>query len=231
MIPSVFDNEQSLLKSLISLHAPKGIELDPMFFKGNFYKEIERPKMIFDLNPQISDCKQANASNLPVESNSISCMVLDPPFMFGAHGQAKNYYSSRTHGIMKDFSELETLYKSILAEACRILKQKGILFFKCQDYTDNISTMVHCHVWQWAQELGFYPKDLAILHLPKNKVHNPYLTQRHTRKVHSYFWVFEKRSRHLTKRPLDGANAPDYQQSFPADVLDGDGVLPEPPRQ
>lgn len=35
----------------------------------------------------------------------------------------------------------------------------------------------------------------------------------------------------LTPLALDGANAPDFQQSFPADVLDGDGVLPEPPRQ
>jgi hypothetical protein len=34
-----------------------------------------------------------------------------------------------------------------------------------------------------------------------------------------------------TPLALDGANAPDFQQSFPADVLDGDGVLPEPPRQ
>lgn len=35
----------------------------------------------------------------------------------------------------------------------------------------------------------------------------------------------------LTPLALDGANAPDFQHEFPADVLDGDGVLPEPPRQ
>lgn len=35
----------------------------------------------------------------------------------------------------------------------------------------------------------------------------------------------------LTPLALDGAIAPDNQQVLPADVLDGDGVLPEPPRQ
>lgn len=43
--------------------------------------------------------------------------------------------------------------------------------------------------------------------------------------------LFGYQPRHLTPLALDGANAPDFQQSFPADVLDVDGVLPEPPRQ
>jgi len=192
MIPSVFDNEQELLRAIISLHSPEGIELDPMYFKGNFYKEIAKPKYIFDLNPQVNDCAEADACDLPIDNNVISSMVLDPPFMFGLHGQAKNYYSSKTHGIFKDFDELESLYKKIIFEAHRILKKRGVLFFKCQDYTDSKTTMVHCHVWEWAREIGFYAKDLAILNLPKGKVWNSNLIQRHTRKVHSYFWVFIK---------------------------------------
>ena len=195
MIPSVFNNEQELLSSLLSLHAPNGIELDPMYFKGNFYKKITKPKWIFDINPQVSDCLQGDARQISLPYKSISCMILDPPFMFGIHGQAENYYSSRTHGIFKDFLELEDLYKTILSEAHRVLKSKGILLFKCQDYTDSKTTMVHCHVWKWAIDIGFYAKDLAILHLPKNKIYNSNLVQRHTRKVHSYFWVFRKESR------------------------------------
>ena len=34
-----------------------------------------------------------------------------------------------------------------------------------------------------------------------------------------------------TKRAVDGAIAPDNQQVLPADVLVGEGTLPEPPRQ
>lgn len=47
----------------------------------------------------------------------------------------------------------------------------------------------------------------------------------------SFEFAQERIERTLTPLALDGANAPDFQQSFPADVLDGDGVLPEPPRQ
>lgn len=192
MIPSVFGSEQELLKSIIGLHAPGGIELDPMFFKGNFYKEIPEPKHIFDLSPQVERCKQGNATSLPVDCASINCMILDPPFLFEIRNRVNHNYSVNTHGIMKGFGGMEILYKGILKEAHRILAPKGILFFKCQDFTDSKTTMSHCYVWQWAQEQGFYAKDLAILNLPKNKVHNSKLTQRHLRKVHSYFWVFQK---------------------------------------
>ena len=192
MIPSVFENEQELLKALISLYSPFGIQLDPMYFKGNFYKEIAKPKFIFDINPRVSDCIKGDAKNLDLENSTIDSMILDPPFMFGIHGQTTKYYSSRTHGIFKDFNELQSLYIDILKEAFRVLKKKGVLFFKCQDYTDSKTTMVHCFVWQWAREIGFRSEDLAILHLPKGKVYNSNLTQRHVRKVHSYFWVFKK---------------------------------------
>ncbi len=76
--------------------------------------------------------------------------------------------------------------------AYRILKKGGLLIFKCQDFTDSKTTMVHCHVYNWAIELGFYPKDLAILSLKKGKIYNSNLKQRHLRKIHSYFWILKK---------------------------------------
>lgn len=191
---SYFTNEQECLKALIELHIPnKMIDCDPMFFKGNFYKEIKTPKHIFDLNPQVENCIKADATRLPLGDNLLDSYILDPPFLFGIHGKAENYYSSKTHTIFKDFTELEKCYKGILSEAYRILKKKGILIFKCQDYTDSKTTMTHCYVWKWAEELGFYAKDLAILNIPKSKVYNGNTTQRHLRKVHTYFWVFQKK--------------------------------------
>ncbi len=52
--------------------------------------------------------------------------------------------------------------------------------------------MVHCEVWKIAKEIGFYVKDLAILNIPKSKVYNGNLKQKHFRKVHTYFWVLKK---------------------------------------
>ena len=51
--------------------------------------------------------------------------------------------------------------------------------------------MTHCMVYELAEKLKLYAKDLAILVKP-NKITNPNLTQRHLRKIHTYFWVFIK---------------------------------------
>ena len=81
---SVFENEQELLKALIDLHLQgKDIECDPMYFKGNFYKEgINKPKYKFDLNPQVPECQQGDATKLPLKAESLESIILDPPFLF-----------------------------------------------------------------------------------------------------------------------------------------------------
>jgi hypothetical protein len=189
---SVFDNEQDLLKALIELHCPWGIELDPMYFKGNFYKDgVEKPSCRYDVNPQVDGVEQADARYIPSNDDVFNSMILDPPFMFGGHGKQDQFYSSRTHGIMS-WDELQELYHGILEEAKRVLNSKGILIFKCQDYTDSKTIMTHALVYNWATELGFYAKDLAILVKP-NKVYNGNTTQRHLRKIHTYFWVFQNK--------------------------------------
>jgi DNA methylase len=188
---SVFTDEQELLKAIIDIHLDTDtFDCDPMFFKGNFYKQISKPRFIYDINPQLPYCEKGDARQLPLESNSLNSIILDPPFMFGGHGKQDEFYSSRTHGIMS-WEQLSELYRGILAEAYRLCAKKGILIFKCQDYTDSKTTMTHTLVYNWATELGFYAKDLAILVKP-NKVTNPNTTQRHLRKIHTYFWVFRK---------------------------------------
>lgn len=189
---SVFTDEQELLQALIDIHLKQDIQLDPMYFKGNFYKSgVNTPAHRFDLNPQVDDVEQADARDLPFEDNTFDNMILDPPFMFGGHGKQDQFYSSRTHGMLS-WLELQDLYTGILYEAKRILKPKGLLIFKCQDYTDSKTTMTHSKVYNWATTFcDFYAKDLAILVKP-NKVYNGNTTQRHLRKIHTYFWVFER---------------------------------------
>ena len=192
---SVFTNEQELLKALIRIHLDgKDIECDPMYFKGNFYKDgIVKPFYRFDINPPEGiDCAIGDARNLPIEDEHLDNIILDPPFLFEIRNRKNYNYGANTHGLLRGFSELESLYKDILKEAYRILKNKGVLIFKCQDYTDSKTTMTHSLAYNWATELGFYAKDLAILVKP-NKVYNSATTQRHLRKIHTYFWVFVKK--------------------------------------
>ena len=194
-ITSYFTNEQELIKSIIQIHNNnKDIECDPMYFKGNFWKDgINKPKYKFDLNPQVPECEKADATNLPLLDNSLNSIILDPPFLFGVHGKTKNYYSSKTHTIFENWSKLEECYQGILKNAYRCLKKNGLLIFKCQDYTDSKTTMTHCYVWKWATDIGFYAKDIAILNIPQHKIYNSNTNQRHFRKVHTYFWVFIKK--------------------------------------
>jgi len=190
---SVFENEQELLQALIDIHlGGKKIELDPMYFKGNFYKDgIEQPFYKFDINPQLEGVLKANAGYLPMRNEHINNIILDPPFLFEIRNRKNSNYAYNTHTCYKGFEELKNVYIKIIKEAHRVLKNKGVLIFKCQDYTDSKTTMTHAFVYNWAIEQGFYAKDLAILVKP-NKVYNPNTTQRHLRKIHTYFWVFIK---------------------------------------
>ena len=190
---SVFENEQELLKAIIGIHlGGKDIECDPMYFKGGFYKDgVNKPKHCYDINPRDLFSLKGDARNLLLETESLESIILDPLFLFGLHGKTKEYYTSGTMGIYKDFAELENDYKAFLKEAYRLLKKNGILIFKCQDYTDSKTTITHALVYNWAVEQGFYAKDLAILVKP-NKVYNGNTIQRHFRKIHTYFWIFKK---------------------------------------
>ena len=190
---SVFDKETDLLKAVIDVHLDGAdIECDPMYFKGNFYKDgVKRPTHIFDLNPQVPECPKGDATCLNIGTGKLRSIILDPPFMFGLHGKTREYYSSKTHTIYTDYPELLKSYDAIISESHRVLKPKGILIFKCQDYTDSKTTMVHIDVHNIATGKGFVADDLGILVRP-NKVTNPNTKQRHLRKIHTYFYIFRK---------------------------------------
>ena len=58
--------------------------------------------------------------------------------------------------------------------------------------------MSHVFVMDTAVETGFYPKDLFVL-LAKNRLVADWQTknQKHARKFHCYFWVFQKTDRRI----------------------------------
>lgn len=192
---SIFTNEQELLNAILILHNDSNdIELDPMYNKGSFYKDIiNKPKYRFDINALENnyDCEYRYACNLPFKDNSIKSMILDPPFMFGIHGKALENRCAKRYTMYKNKNELKSSYSSLLDEASRILKKGGLLIFKCQDYTDDKTFMTHCFVYNLALDKGFFAKDLVLLN-KENKIYNSNLNQRHFRKTHCYFWIFVK---------------------------------------
>jgi hypothetical protein len=196
VISSVMYSDKDAIESIIELHNNgKPFDLDPCFSIGNFYNKtgIPFPKYRFDITPLSDDVIKADVSNLPI-TKKVNSIIFDPPFMFGTHGQTKNNIMNKRFTMFDSFEELENMYKGALKEFYRILNKKGIVAFKCQDYTDSKTTMTHCLVYNWAIEQGFYAKDLFVLIFPR-RVYNPALKQRHARKFHSYWWIFQKNSK------------------------------------
>ena len=124
--------------------------------------------------------------------------MFDPPFLATTgkslrSDDASNKINKR-FGVFPSETELHQFYVDVLKETHRILKDKGILIFKCQDkVSSGKQHMSHCFIWQEAIKTGYYPKDLFIL-LAKNRLVADWQVrnQKNARKFHSYFWVFEK---------------------------------------
>jgi len=197
VIKSVYNTDTEILRAIQTLYAPDGFGLDPTFSKGVFYKEISPPKWKFDLNPVVNGVSKADCQNLPLPNSSMANIVFDPPFMFGGKngphgGQGKDLMSKR-FGMFFNFDELKKVYQGALKEFWRVLKKRGYLFFKCQDYTDSRTTMTHCLVYNWATEIGFYAQDVFVLVAKARPIFKPNAKQRHARKFHSYWWIFRKK--------------------------------------
>lgn len=194
VIQSINYDQKQIIKDIIKLHCPNGIELDPTYSKGTFYKgkNINQPFYKFDLYPQTEDTLQANANNLPHANNTINSIMFDPPFIVGLGKKDKGIIAQR-FGVFKDIKSLWHWYSECLNEFYRILKPNGILIVKCQD-TINSGKQYFSHVYLMneAQKIGFYNKDLFVL-LAKNRLIGAnHKVQYHARKFHSYFIVLKK---------------------------------------
>jgi hypothetical protein len=207
VVKSICTSDEEALLGIMQLHnGGQPFKLDPTFSKGAFYRgQVSAPKLKYDLFPE-PGIKQADCRHLPLGDCTIGSIIFDPPMMFGAHGTnnpnnkiARGYSDPTTLNNrftqLASFDELQAMYTGALDEFARILKPKGLLVFKCQDFTDSKTTMTHCRVENWAPERGFYAKDLMIRIVSAGRAYNPKLVQRHARKYHSYFFVFVKDAR------------------------------------
>lgn len=199
MIKSTSTNEQEILQSILKLHCGnKTIDLDPTYSKGNFYKTIPEPIFKFDITPQTIDTKQSEADNLPFEDSVFNTIMFDPPFLATTGKSLKSTDSNnainKRFGVYPDEKSLHSFYISALHEFYRLLKENGILIFKCQDkVSSGKQYFTHCFIEKQARAVGFYPVDLFIL-LASNRIVADWQlkNQQHARKFHSYFWVFKK---------------------------------------
>ena len=198
IISSISYDQHEIIRNIVELHCPQGIELDPTYSKGNFYNKagIDEPLEKFDLFPQTDDTLQANANDLPHLDSSISSIMFDPPFVVGHTKQKPSgIIGERFHGF-RYIQDLWKWYSECLEEFYRILEPNGTLIIKCQDtVSSGKQWFSHLYIMNEAERIGFYNKDLFIL-LAKNRIigHN-HSNQQHARKFHSYFIVLKKQKR------------------------------------
>ncbi len=206
MVKSISYDQGEIINWILQLHVPNHkIDCDCTYSIGNFYKRtgIEEPKYKFDINPKIDGVEYGDSRDLPLGGDSIECMMFDPPFLSttgkSLTEDADNNIINRRFGIYPSEQELYQFYMDSLKEAHRVLKDKGILIFKCQDkISSGKQYMSHCFIYNEAIRVGFYPKDLFVL-LAKNRLVADWQVknQKNARKFHSYFWVFEKSDRKI----------------------------------
>lgn len=204
IIKSVSYDQEEIIKWVIKLYCPDGIQLDPTYSKGNFYKNIPDPEFKYDLKPCVDGVVQANCCKLPHANSSVNSIMFDPPFLCGTVGKGKRGVIKSRFGYYKTPESLWSMYLTALIEFMRILKPNGVLIFKCQDMvSSSLQYISHVEIHNMAVKAGLYPKDLFIL-LAKNRLISPnQRNQQHSRKYHSYFLVFIKQESKVKYRYLN----------------------------
>ena len=199
---SIAETNDDAILAILSLHSKdKVIDIDVTYSKGNFYKNnIKPPKHKFDLYPQNDDTIQANAKDIPLPSCCVNTIMFDPPFL-ATTGKSllvndNSNKINKRFGVFPSETELHQFYIDAMVEQYRLLKDRGILIFKCQDKVSSSKQYLsHVFVINEASKIGFYCKDIVIL-LAKQRIVVDWQkkNQKHCRKYHSYFLVFEKSS-------------------------------------
>ena len=196
LIKSTNYNQIEIIKDILSLHCSQGIDLDPTYSKGNFYKsgEIEQPRIKSDLISKFDDVITSDASKLDfIRDLSLSSIMFDPPFVAGhTKKEPTGIIGERFYGFPY-VTDVWKWYDLCLEEFYLKMQVNGILIFKCQDtVSSGKQWFSHVHIISKAESLGLYVKDLFVLNAKNRIIGHNHHNQKHARKFHSYFIVFQK---------------------------------------
>lgn len=195
-----------MFAEIIDLHVPRGsVVADVTWGRGVFWQQVPAKRYTVkatDIQTGV-DCR-----SLPYADGEIDCVVLDPPYMEGLFRRSqghlagsgnyaafRNHYSNgaATNDGPKYHEAVLDLYFRAGREACRVLRDQGVLVVKCQDEVSaNRQRLTHVEIINEYAKLGFYAKDLFVLVRQNRPAISRLVKQVHARKNHSYFLIFVK---------------------------------------
>ncbi len=181
---------------ILQLYIPKGSRVaDVTFNKGKFWQnglQDDYDLLRSDLEPLAEEVLKADLQALPYKTESLDALILDPPYAHSSTAPMKESISSmyNNNSITGGSKQIIDLYYNGMLEARRVLKKGGVLVVKCQDEIEaGKQRWNHIRIFQQAEELGYYAKDLLVL-VQKGKPPQRHPYQKHFRKNHSFWWVF-----------------------------------------
>ncbi|MCD4739478.1 MAG: site-specific DNA-methyltransferase [Anaerolineae bacterium] len=208
-------NNDKLFPMVLRLHVPRGaLVADVTYGKGVFWRNIPKGEyrvLASDIATGI-DCRR-----LPYKSNSLDCVVLDPPYMEGFYRKTGQKAGSGTHAAFRDYYSSGTekqqgpkwqdavtyFYIQAAHEAYRVLRENGVLIVKCQDaVSSNRQYLTHVELIIAYEKMRFYAKDLFVLIRYNKPAVSRIRNQVHARKNHSYFLVFVKTPKEKSVRSM-----------------------------
>ncbi len=206
MIKSISYDQPEILRWILELYISGAtFDLDPTYGAGGFYRGIPRSRLCFDLVPRLKanhnlfpDLDRVwpvDVRALPIKSECLESIIFDPPFLVrGGEG----WHMKKKYGDGDSPAGVWDLYRRGMEECYRALKPHGHLVVKCQDFNHGRTQyMSHVKIMNMAVKIGLYPKDIFILLARSRPRAWNHQNQDHSRKFHSYFWVFGKQNRNV----------------------------------
>lgn len=195
-VKSVYYEQDDVLSAIMALYVDK-FDADFTYGNGSFWRSIEKPRLLFDIQPLHDGVVKEDSTCLSLPDDSVGHSVYDPPFLTyvrqGREGNGDMAMAKRYGGFWT-YDELSETYSKSLSEFYRVLKDKSILVFKCQDIVHNHKLhLTHCLVVNCALSVGFRLEDVFILVKDKRMpAPNRKGAQKHARIHHCYYLVLRK---------------------------------------
>jgi len=241
-------NNAEIFRKILGLFVPAGSKVaDVTYGLGAFWNEV--PDGLYRVFP--SDLKTGvDFRKLPYAAGEMDAVVLDPPYMEGllrddgsnaGNGTHSTFQTAYSNGIRPEGLDAKwhdavlQLYVQAAVEAQRVLKPKGGIFIvKCQDEVSAcIQRLTHVELVLNYWSMGFYPRDLFVVTRNGRPGVSRSMGQKHARKNHSYFLVFETGATNSRMNCINlmapGAAADALRQVRPVQRRDRSGKSPATP--